>query len=52
MVGAVVGGVYTASAAMSGKRVRNTAAEIAAKAQRGPGKIHRALNKVKLGRRS
>ncbi|MFT9634575.1 hypothetical protein ACM0CO_19600 [Mycobacteroides abscessus subsp. abscessus] len=52
MVGAVVGGVYTATAAMSGKRVRNTATDIATKAQHGPGKIHRALNKVKLGRRS
>ncbi|SLI00837.1 Uncharacterised protein [Mycobacteroides abscessus subsp. abscessus] len=51
MVGAVVGGVYTTSAAMSGKRVRRTAAEIAEKAQHGPGKIHKALNKVKLGQR-
>jgi hypothetical protein len=52
MVGAVVGGLYTANAAMSGKRVGKTAASIAKKGQRGPGKIHRALNKVKLGRRS
>lgn len=51
MVGAVVGGVYTASAAMSGKRVRRTAAEIAEKAHHGPGKLHKVLNKVKLGRR-
>lgn len=51
MIGAVVGGVYAASAAMSGRRVRKSAAEIAQKAQRGPGKIQKALNKIKLGQR-
>lgn len=49
LIGAVVAGVYTANSDVSGRRARAIASKIAKRAALPPGKIHSALNKVKLG---